>query len=579
MPLEWFDLSTGSCNFAVTFKEDSMAAPFQITSRTLDHLGIAAGLCQDLGIARRINELVETRNLAAKVTAGDAAVAMILSGMGFAKRTLYLTPRFLEGKPVAQLFGKALCADDFNDDSLGRALDAIADFGPEKLFASVAFAIGQERGLIGTSARLDTTSVSLEGDYAVPEKEGVLRITHGFSKDHRQDLKQFVLSLTVTGEAALPIWSETLDGNSSDRTSFHETIMRVRAFQKGLQNVPDFLWVADSALYHKDKLLAADNLRWVTRVPETVKECRELVTKDESEISWTPLSNGYRIANYESAFGGVTQRWLLVYSHQAFEREQATFERALEKREDELAKALWHLEAQHFISMELAQARLADIQKDYPLHRITLEFEPVVTFMHKGRPRADAPRKVTGYVVKVTKVDFDQAAADKKLNTKGRFVLATNEFDVARLPNEVLLTEYKLQRDVERAHNFLKGTEFNLTDIYLKNPRRISALMAVMTLCLMVYNIAQFELRQELKKHGATVPNQLGKPTDIPTLRWVLQLFMDIQVVTIEGYPPIVSNITPLREKILRFFPPAVRRHYCQDPPLAYAQAKRGIPS
>lgn len=548
-----------------------MAAPFQITTRTLDHLGIVAGLCQELDVARRINELVETRNQAAKVTAGDAAVAMILSGMGFVKRTLYLTPRFFEGKPVARLFGKELCADDFNDDSLGRGLDAIADFGPEKLFASVAFGIGQERGLIGTSARLDTTSVSLEGEYDLPEEEGVLRIAHGFSKDHRQDLKQFVLSLTVTGEAALPIWSETLDGNSSDRTSFHETIARVRAFQKGLQNAPEFLWVADSALYHKDKLLAADNLRWVTRVPETIKDCRELVSKDECEISWTPLSNGYRVATYESAFGGLKQRWMLVYSQQAFDREQATFERALEKRDDELAKALWHLEAQTFPSEELARARLADIQKDFPLHRITAEVKPLLAFIKKGRPTADAPRKVTGYAAEVTKVEFDQAAADRKLNTKGRFVLATNEFDVAKLSDETLLTEYKLQQDVERAHNFLKGTEYNLTDIYLKSPRRISALMAVMTLCLMVYNIAQYELRQELKRNNATVPNQLGKPTATPTLRWVLQLFMDLQLVTIEGYPPVVTNITPQREKILEFFPPAVRQIYGRDAPVANA--------
>lgn len=116
-----------------------MPMPLQVTSQTLDHLGIVAGLCQDLRIADRVNALLNSRTQAAKVTAGDAVVAMIISGMGFTKRTLYLTPRFLQGKPVAKIFGKDLRAEDFNDDTLGRALDAISDFGPEKLFGSQRF--------------------------------------------------------------------------------------------------------------------------------------------------------------------------------------------------------------------------------------------------------------------------------------------------------------------------------------------------------------------------------------------------------------------------------------------------------
>ena len=350
----------------------------------------------------------------------------------------------------------------------------------------------------------------------MPEQEGVIRIAHGFSKDHRQDLKQFILSLTVTGEAALPIWSETLNGNESDRASFHETIARVRAFQKGLEAVPEFLWVADSALYHKEKLLSAENLRWVTRVPETIKECRDLVEKEESELSWTELSNGYRISNYESMFGGVKQRWLLVYSRQAFEREQATFERALSKLEEQLATALWHLEAKVFATEEIARARLSDVQKGYPLHLIQAQIEPVLAFAQRGRPKAETARQVAGYRVNVTSIAFDQAEADRKLNKKGRFVLATNELDAKELSDDAILSEYKLQQDVERAHNFLKGSEFGLSDIYLKNPRRIMALMAIMTLCLMVYSIAQFELRRQLKAQNETLPNQLNKPTSTP---------------------------------------------------------------
>jgi transposase len=125
--------------------------------------------------------------------------------------------------------------------------------------------------LLGKSSHLDTTSLTLQGNYT--EFETVMiqyndeslssptpvtstpKARHGYSKDHRPDLKQVVLSLTTTGHAGFPVWMEALDGNSSDKTSFHETISKVKAFQKQLQESSKFIWVADSALYTVDKLL------------------------------------------------------------------------------------------------------------------------------------------------------------------------------------------------------------------------------------------------------------------------------------------------------------------------------------
>jgi transposase len=57
----------------------------------------------------------------------------------------------------------------------------------------------------------------------------------------------------------------------------------------------------------------------------------------------------------------------------------------------------------------------------------------------------------------------------------------------------------------------------------LKTPRRIAALAMVMALCLLVYTLAQRTLRQSLAQQGQTVPNQLGKPTTTPTMRWIFQ--------------------------------------------------------
>ncbi|MCP4650325.1 MAG: hypothetical protein GY853_09650, partial [PVC group bacterium] len=84
--------------------------------------------------------------------------------------------------------------------------------------------------------------------------------TYGNSKDHRPDLKQVVLSMVTTGPAGIPVFMEALDGNNSDKTSFHDTIKKVNDFQQQMQDTPSFIWVADSALYTSDKLLLLNNL-------------------------------------------------------------------------------------------------------------------------------------------------------------------------------------------------------------------------------------------------------------------------------------------------------------------------------
>ena len=96
--------------------------------------------------------------------------------------------------------------------------------------------------------------------------------------------------------------------------------------------------------------------------------------------------------------------------------------------------------------------------------------------------------------------------------------------------------------------------------IFLKLPHRIEALMMVMTLCLLVYNVAQYRLRQRLKEAQETRPNQLDQPVHNPTLRWIFQLMEGIAIVRmiIEADQGIVrelvTNLSQLRQTIVRLF-------------------------
>ncbi len=120
-----------------------------VQSQTIDHLGLVAATAQDLNIAARINETLKPADPQRVIDAGTAVVAMILNGLGFTSRQLYLTPQYFENKPVERLLGKGIEASMLTDHALGRALDDIADYGATELFATVAYQIALEHKLLG----------------------------------------------------------------------------------------------------------------------------------------------------------------------------------------------------------------------------------------------------------------------------------------------------------------------------------------------------------------------------------------------------------------------------------------------
>ncbi|TSJ80172.1 DUF4277 domain-containing protein [Cardinium endosymbiont of Dermatophagoides farinae] len=133
-------------------------------SSVLDHLGLVASTIEKLGIVNEINKRIPLTN-GAKTTHGQRVSAMILNGLGFMNDRLYLFPKFLANKPVSKLLGGDVCASDFNDDALGRCLDAIHEYGITKLFSEVALSIACKHKLLGKSAHLDTTTLSVYGEY------------------------------------------------------------------------------------------------------------------------------------------------------------------------------------------------------------------------------------------------------------------------------------------------------------------------------------------------------------------------------------------------------------------------------
>ena len=334
--------------------------------RRMDHLGLVAGVARKIRLVETIGEWIPPAPQRG-VTVGEAVLALVLNGLGFVSRPLYLTPAFFETKPVGTLIGEGVTEEDLNESTLGRALDDLFEAGLSPLFLKVASqAVGlSERMKSFLPFHLDSTSFTLTGEYPFSEnaKEGeegepeVIRITHGFSKDHRPDLKQFVLNLITLHKSRIPIWVEALDGNTSDKTSFPWTIETFLS-QIGETKAP-MLFVADSVLYTKETIQRlSEKTLWVTRVPETVGLIRSLLSDMPLEgfTSGGEALPGIRYCEVSTTYGGIPQRWVVVFSQSARDREKKTLDRAIQRESRSLSDALSVLSRHTFSCREDAQA-------------------------------------------------------------------------------------------------------------------------------------------------------------------------------------------------------------------------------
>src|SRR5581483_7548643 len=113
-----------------------MQAAESYVNERLDHLGIVAGVCQEIGLADWLN--AQDPNNRQRVSVGTATTAMILTGLGFSNRQVSLVPQYFANKPVEHLLGKGITAEMLNDECLGRTLDWLFAHDPTKLFAGIA---------------------------------------------------------------------------------------------------------------------------------------------------------------------------------------------------------------------------------------------------------------------------------------------------------------------------------------------------------------------------------------------------------------------------------------------------------
>ena len=478
----------------------------QSTIQRLDHLGLIAAFCREIKLVETIDTLIpkEGKHF---ISHGQAVLGMVLNGLGFHSRTLHMFSHFFEHKPIEHLIGEGVKAEHFNDDALGDTLDKLFDNNVSAIFQTLAAKTVSKLGLESNTVNLDITSFPVNSEYKQDDDEdiNVIKLVPEYSLDLRPELNQVVLELIFENRAGIPIFLNALSGNTNESKVFHEITKQHIKSLKAAHNARYL--IADAALYTKDNVINMQNNHqlFISRVPVTIALAKQALLNLDTE-SLIEISEGYSGCWISSNYAEVEQRWLIIKSEAASKREGKSFKKRSEKKEKEEIKAYEKLCKKVFACEKDAEIALHDFERKCELLSFSeSNIVEIPVFSKAGRPKKEqAPSKFSYQILGKPFVNPQKIQLAK--SKVGMFILATNELDENTLDMNELLTNYQSQQKVENGFRFLKDPEFLTSSIYLKNRKRVEALLMIMTLCLLVYAGLEHKMRQELANQEEFFP-------------------------------------------------------------------------
>src|SRR5215510_13970771 len=362
-----------------------------IEAYQVQHLPIVKAYADKIGLVEAINAVVPTEM---GVDPGTIVLGMILDTFS-GRSPLYRLEEFFMNQDTALLLGKAVAPEAFHDDTVGRVLERLYAVGTMKIFTACAVRADQAYGLDKRYLHFDTTSISVYGEYLPPEgqldqQEQIVpfTITHGYSKDKRPDLKQFVFS-TLCVDRAVPLWGTPEDGNASDKTVNNTVLSDIATFLATHGVAPGaYIYVADAALVTEDNLAALGDTLFISRLPATYNACGRLITEAVAHNAWedvgvlahTKPTKHRPVTSYKASEGQVTlygtpYRAVVVHSSAQDKRQQQRLQRDLQTSHSTLQTVARTAEQQEYFcraDAEAAAAKLRAVPTAYHLVDVTV---------------------------------------------------------------------------------------------------------------------------------------------------------------------------------------------------------------
>ncbi|MCP4393531.1 MAG: IS1634 family transposase, partial [Alphaproteobacteria bacterium] len=171
----------------------------------VDHLPIIKEYAKKINLVETINQIVPSEM---DISPGDIVLSLVVDTLS-GRSPLYRLSQFYEDVDTEILFGKEINPSLLSDHNLARGMDKIFDAGTQKVFSQISLNAVNTFDVNTSGLHYDTTSVSVYGDYDNPGEP--FKITYGYSKAKRPDLKQFLISMLCV-DKNIPIMGSLEDG-------------------------------------------------------------------------------------------------------------------------------------------------------------------------------------------------------------------------------------------------------------------------------------------------------------------------------------------------------------------------------
>ena len=529
----------------MSISDNTLTLPDDFEDYKVAALPIIANFCQELGITRLVDKQVKSPE---NISSGQVVVGMVMDTLS-GRSPLYKLHEYFEGQDTELIFGTKLKPSDFNDNNVGKVLDNIHAYGASQLFSQITYSACQKYNLNMKYMHYDTTSVSVHGDYNGYETETDKRIaiTHGYNKDLRPDMKQFMMDALCV-EGAIPLLGATLSGNKADKKANNTELTRVASLMKKHKLDPKaYIYIADSALVSPDNMKALKGQPFITRLPGNYAVEKQAIDNAFQADDWTyvgPLaehvdpskkrtSARYKLYETQVELYDTTYRAIVVHSSSHDKRRLKKTDKQIAADQDTFKKLNKELSKLNFSCSTDAQRHADALLKQTTLHfhqlKFSIEENPIY---ERGRPKQGQPRtiKQRRYQICAELLTL-QEQIDTVKERSVCFVLISNvpaEGDNAHDGTEILKA-YKQQYGIEMNFRFLKDPII-VNDTFLKNPERIEALGFILLLSLMVWNLIQHIIRKHIKERDTTILGWDNKQTKAPTTMMVFFYFQHISI-------------------------------------------------
>ncbi|MFG3443071.1 IS1634 family transposase, partial [Nonomuraea sp. NPDC047897] len=368
----------------------------------------------------------------------------------------------------------------------------------------------------------------------------------------RPDLKQIQAGIAVTSDGAIPVLHRAYDGGAGE---VGQVIGAMRGLQK-LATSARMLMIGDSKLisYANLAAMAAEGVTFIapaskTYVPAEVLADLSLTdaiavdyvaARDSGKAaqqrgSWHVREDSMALAGPRKKDPVLALRRVFVHSSARAQAAATARAKKLDRARDDLARLERGLGSRHYPDEQAVTDRVAAIGRT---RRVNAYLRARIgTDTCTGKP--------------TLAWHFDEHALDAEAATDGWYALLTN-LDPDTADAAQVLIHYKGQEAVERRYQAFKGP-LAVTSLYLKNNRRINALITVICLALLIFCLIERQVRLCLATRGQTKVEGLyaGRPA-VPTGKLILDALAGIRLIPGTGQsPPTIPRPTDLQLRLL----------------------------